>query len=319
MSDEDYLELQDDDDILNDLFLPEDDKGSGDELDSQAVKDLKTELDEMKRQNNGLLQTVKSDRRKRQDMSSKFDGLKETVDTILTRREQGEQALLAERSDQDVIDVEITDDGDAFIPKSKLDDLVNPMQDRIDELEDRLQLVNQSNNAARETEQLIQEMVAKDERYSSTYGKYRNARKWVNDKVVDYQKDHGIQGEVPSGQVMSKIVDDAMVNEFSQLFPGMDLGLVTTAEDSEWHFEQMLSRTTDDLAPKATPNDNRFRQVLNKPSGLGKSTNAKAGELSLSERVGNLSTMDIMDLDDNAIEALSKYIAREEQKEGVTF
>ncbi|RLD02966.1 MAG: hypothetical protein DRI65_13860, partial [Chloroflexota bacterium] len=264
---DEYLEIQEDDDILKDLFLPEDEKGAGDELDSQAVKDLKAELDEMKRQNNGLLQTVKSDRRKRQDMSSKFDGLKETVDTILTRREEGEQALADASSVQDVIDVEITDNGDAFIPKSKLDDLVSPMQSRIDELEERLQLANQSNVAARETEQLIQEMVAKDERYGPTYGKYRNARKWVNDRVVDFQRDHGIQGEIPSGQVMSNIVDDAMSNEFSQLFPGMDLGLVTTAEDSEWHFKQMLAQTTESLAPKATPNDNRFRQVLNKPSG----------------------------------------------------
>jgi len=315
---DDYLDIQEDDDILDDLFLPEDEKGKGDELDSEAVKNLKTELDEMKRQNNGLLQTVKSDRRKRQDMSSKFDGLKETVDTILTRREQAEEDLGKTRSVEDVIDVEITDSGDAFIPKSKLDDLVNPMQDRIDELEEKLQLASQSQDAARESEQLIQQLVAKDERYAPVYGKYRNARKWVNDKVVDFQRDHNIQGEIPSGKVMSHIVDEAMSNEFEQLFPGMDLGLVTTAEDSEWHFEQMLSKTTDLLTPKATPDD-RFRQVINKPSGLGKSTNAKAGELSLSDRVGRMSSTDIMDLTDDQIEALSKYIQTEEQKEGVNF
>jgi hypothetical protein len=92
---------------------------------------------------------------------------------------------------------------------------------------------------------------------------------------------------------------------------------VTTAEDSQHHFRQMLSHTADKLAPSEP--DSRLTQVLNKPSGLGKSANAKAGEIPLSEKVSQLSATDIMNLTDAQIEALQKSLANEEQTDGIKF
>lgn len=317
MGDEWNVEDSDDEDIMNDLFLPEDEQDD-DGFDPKELKEMKDALAEKDKQINGLLSTVKTDRRKRQDMKSQFESMKETVNTILTRREQAEDSLSNVRSDEDIIDVEITDDGDAFIPKNKLDDIVSPMQERINELEDRLQLTTQQTEAARKADELIRQMVGEDERFTPAYNKYQSARKWVNDKVVDFQQDNNIPGEISSGDVLSHVVDESMTNEFNQLFPGLDLGTVTTAEDSTWHFKQMLTKTAEATVPKASP-DARFRTVMNKPSGLGKSTNAKAGETSLSDRVGSLSTVDIMGLSDEQVEALSKAIQSEEHKEGVTF
>jgi hypothetical protein len=57
--------------------------------------------------------------------------------------------------------------------------------------------------------------------------------------------------------------------------------------------------------------DSRFQKVLNKPSTLGNQANAKAGQLSVLEKVGNLKTEDIMNLTDAQIEALMELSSKE--------
>jgi hypothetical protein len=57
--------------------------------------------------------------------------------------------------------------------------------------------------------------------------------------------------------------------------------------------------------------DSRFQKVLDKPSTLGNQANAKAGQLSALEKVGNLKTEDIMNLSDAQIEALMELSSKE--------
>jgi hypothetical protein len=57
--------------------------------------------------------------------------------------------------------------------------------------------------------------------------------------------------------------------------------------------------------------DSRFQKVMNKPSTLGNQANAKAGQLSVLEKVGNLKTQDIMELSDAQIDALLKLASTE--------
>ena len=251
-------------------------------------------------------------------MKGQLDTVTETVNSILSQREKNDEALVKTSSADDKIVVDITEDGDAFIPKERLNDMVAPFQDRINLLEQQLKRTTEQSASNRESDQLIQSLVGEDDRYAPAYNKYQAARKWVNDKVIDFQQENNIQGQLTSGQALTHVFNDASENEFQKAFPGLDLASVTTAEDSTWHFKRMLKSTADALTPNHEP-DQRFRQVMQKPSGLGKSANAKAGEISLTERVGKLSTTDIMDLTDSQIEALTKYMEQDEQKGGINF
>jgi hypothetical protein len=313
----DIVDESEDDDILADLFLEETEDGDGDGFDNDEMKSLKDQLSEKEKQINGLLQTVKSDRRKRQEMKGQLDSVTTTINSILTERQQMKESL-NKSSDDDRIQIDVTEDGEAFLPKSKLDDIVAPFQSRIDELEQKLQLANQQQDADKESNQLIQSIIGEDERYGAVYPKYQRARKWVNDRVIEFQKDNNIQGQLTSGQALTHVFDEKMTSEFEKSFPGLNLAAVTTAEDSTWHFKDMLSKSAESLFSKHEP-DARFRQVMNKPSGLGKSANAKGGELSLTDRVSQLGSMDIMDLNDDQIAALTKYMQNDEQKDGIKF
>jgi hypothetical protein len=317
---DDFVDNSEDDDILDDLFLPDDDADSSNSgFDPKEIQKIKEQLAEKDRQITGLLNTVKTDRKKKQEYKGQLDAVTETVNQILSQREQAEKLLARTSSDvDDRIEVDITEDGDAFIPKSKLNDAVAPLQQQIEMLEERLKIATTQQEAARNSEKLIQSLVGEDERYNTVYNKYQSARKWVNDKVIDFQQENNIKRQLNSGEALTHVFDERAEQEFNKLFPGFDLASVTTAEDSTWHFKQMLKRGAESIDSLRVPDD-RFRRVVNKPSTLGKSTNAKAGELSLSERVSGLSTQDIMSLSDAQIEALSKFMRDDEQKGGVQF
>jgi DNA repair exonuclease SbcCD ATPase subunit len=319
MPKEDIVDQSENADILEDLLLPDDSVDNDDTaFDPKEMTALKDQLSEKDKQINGLLNTVKTDRRKRQEYKGQLDALTGTVNGILTQKEQADKILAEASSKDDRIVVDVTDDGDAFIPREKLDATVAPLQQQVDDLEAQLNETKKQQASARDSEQLIHSLVGEDERYGSVYNKYQSARKWVNDKVVDFQQDNNIRGQLSSGQALTHVFNDEMINEFKSLYPEMDLASVTTAEDSTWHFKQMLQTTADKFDTVHTP-DERFRRVVNKPSTLGKSSNAKAGEIPLTERVSKMSATDIMKLTDAQVEALQNYMSDDEQKGGIDF
>ncbi len=132
---------------------------------------------------------------------------------------------------------------------------------------------------------------------------------------------NNIQGTLSSGQALDHVFTDDLTKEFESEFENIDLVDVVTAEDSQHHFRKMLSNVANPTTPDNNDDkpDSRFQQVLQKPSGLGKSANAKSGELPLSERAGNMSATDILNLSDDQITALEKALLREEETDGVKF
>jgi hypothetical protein len=312
------IEASEDDDILDELFIDgttDDNDDSGNVLDPEELKSLKGALAEKDKQINGLLQTVKADRRKRQEMKGQLDQVTTTINSVLAQREELDKQLeegsrSGTKSDINGIPVEFNDDGDAFVPTEKLEALTQPYEQKIQDLEEALLLTNNTARAEAEAQRAIQQMVGEDERYAPVYSKYQNARKWVNDRVIEFQTDNNINGEFTSGQAMTHVFGDGnLAQEFTERYPEFDLAQVATAEDSEWHFRTMLKTTAGKAGDLKEP-DERFRKVIRKPSGLGKSSNAKAGELSLAERVASLSATDI---------ALQKYMKEDEQSDGIKF
>ncbi len=320
------VDQSEDDDILKDLFLEttEDNDDDSNALDPEELKTLKGALAEKDKQINGLLQTVKSDRRKRQEMKGQLDQVTTTINSILAQRQEMQDSPEltpgSGKAEINGIPVEFNDDGDAFIPTEKLEALTGKYEDKIQELEEALLLSNQAQQQEVQAQKAVQQMVGEDERYAPVYSKYQNARKWVNDRVVDFQVDNNINGAFTSGQALTHVFDDnaQLQKEFEERFPEFDLAQVATAEDSPYHFRTMLKNTANKVSSLKQPDD-RFRQVMSKPSGLGKSANARGGELSLAEKVGSLSATDIMNLSDAQLEALQKFMADDEQRDGIKF
>jgi len=295
------------------------------EKDEPSVKDLLTQIEDMKRERQGLMSAAKSERHKRQDIQQNLDSLTSTVNGLLQQRQAAKKV---DDITENILPVEFTEDGDeAFIKSEKVESLLQPLQEKIQQLEAALVNTTGAAEGNRKAQESIEAIVGEDERYSKVYNKFKSARQWINSQVIDFQKDNNIKGILNSGQVLDHIVDKNMEDEFKKKYPELDIIDVITAGDSQRHFRGMLSKTAavlDELNgnvnnPVNKKDSSNFKKIINKPSGLGSATNAKGGELSISEKVGNLDALDIMDLSDKQVKQLEKALLAEEVAGGVDF
>jgi hypothetical protein len=316
--DDDGNEIENDD-LLADLL---DDEIKADEKLAEPNADelsaLKTQVEELSKEKQGLLSATKDERKKRQASTDRLNQLEGAVGAILSQRQQQgmESLTVKEAADAKTKGIPVTydDDGNGWIDPKIMSDMLTPYQEKILELEQRLQTTNDVNSATGQAEKIRQGIIGEDERYGLASGKYRAARKWVEDAVFDFSRANNVTRQINSGEALDYVFDAQLRKEFTNEFEGLDLVDIVTAEDSQDHFRRMLSNVADTTTPKdedlitgpKDKMDSRFQKVLNKPSSLGNQANAKAGQLTILEKVGNLKTEDIMDLSDGQIEALMK-------------
>jgi hypothetical protein len=305
------------DDLLDDLLTDTDDDDDAGE--SDEAKALKEELAALKKENHGLLTTVKKERSKRQNSDGRLEQLTATVNGIIEQNKSGAADPIPTAGADDGLRVLYNDDGEPYLPTESLNTLLTQQQQEIDQLKEALQITASQNTAQLEAEKAKMAIVGKNEAFAAPYAKYQTARKWVENVVDQWQTETGNQGrQVLSGYALDNIFDASLQEEIKTQFPEMNLADVVTAEDSFWHFEQMLEHSLPtEETPELKQPDSRFKQVLNKPSTLGKTANAKA-EPTIMERAGNLSATDIGNLSDAQVAALEKAMLQEEN-EGINF
>jgi hypothetical protein len=192
---------------LDDILLEDPSaKGDNDPLTSEKVKELEAQIDELAKEKQGFLTGIKDERRKRQELKGRLDQVTATIDDILVQKQAtAEPTPAADPNAIDGITVEFTDDGDAYIPNSKLDAITSKYEEKIAELEEMLQQTNVNVEAEQAAQQIINSIVGEDERYNTAYSKYQTARNWVNQRVIDYQRTNNIQGQLTSGQALKRI------------------------------------------------------------------------------------------------------------------
>jgi hypothetical protein len=293
---------------------------------SEDFKALQAQVEELERERAGLLKAKQAETRKRQESIERLSQLEGAVSGILSQRQQQGMESVTENQAADArkmgIPVNYDDDGNGWIDRSGLTNVlseyVTPYEKRINELETMLQQTSAANVAQTQAEKIKASIIGEDERYGAASGRYRAARKWVEDVVQDYATANGINTTINSGEALSTILDSSYRAEFAKQFPGLDIIDITIAEDSEDLFRRALGNIASTLDTKEEENllapkgmDSRFQKVMNKPSTLGNQANAKAGQLSVLEKVGNLKTQDIMELSDAQIDALLKLASTE--------
>lgn len=308
-------------DPIDELFDEEDEDKEGDdnfEEEDEDLKALKDELNEMKKQNQGLLNEVKSQRRKRQDTEERLGTLTDTVNKILETRQtpSGDKTEGGGASTKTTL--EYDDDGNPIFDPSLIEknQTIQSLNEKISNLEQLLQAAVTTQQSESEANKVVQSIVGSDERFGAAYPKYQNARRWVEEKVIEYQKDNNIGGMMTSGQALDYVFDQNLEKEFQESFPGMDLERIVTAEDSQRHLRSTLNFIADAMSSNERNDDtergSRFQKVLKKPSGLGASANAKGADLSINERLKSLTSEDVLNLSDAQVAQIERALAREE-------
>jgi hypothetical protein len=319
MSKEDLLSELMDDETQNETSLLSDN--------AEDVEALKTQVESLEKEKQGLLAATKAERTKRQATAGRLEQLEGAVSGILSQRQQKgteslsvHEAAVAQKKGLPVV---YDDDGNGWVDQDAVNNLVSPYEQKITDLETKLQQVNTASQAQDAADKVREGIIGEDERYGFAAGKYRAARKWVEDAVFDFAKENGVKRALTSGEALDYVLDKELRDEFTELHKGIDIVDIVTAEDSQDHFRRMLSNVADVAFPKEeTPEprmDSRFQKVLRKPSNLGGNANAKAGQLSVMDKVENLSAADISSMTDKDIDTILQAMSREEKEDGIRF
>jgi len=314
-----------DNDLLADLL--DDEIAAGEAKPEAAVNmdeynALKAQVEELETAKMGLLKAKQAQTTKRQGAEDRLNQMEGAVNALLSQRQQQGIESVTETQAADAkskgIPVNYDDDGNGWIDPNYIAQLTSPYVQKINDLEARLQQSNATSNAQVEADRVMQGIIGEDERYGSASGKYRAARKWVEDQVFEFSKANGITASLNSGQALDHVFsNEYSQQEFKNLFGDLDLIDVVTAEDSQMNFRRTLGNIADAMTPKEDPTlpkaqmDSRFQKVLDKPSNLGGQANAKAGQLSVLDRLNNISPSELEEYTDDQIDTLLKLVSQE--------
>jgi hypothetical protein len=319
-------DIMEDSDLLADLLDDEIAAEEGTpkpEANEEELNALKAKVDELEIAKTGLLKAKQAQTLKRQGAEDRLSQVEGAINAMLSQRQQqGTESVTeaqAAGARSQGIPVTYDDDGNGWIDPSYITQLTTPYEQRINDLEAKLQRTDAASNANTQAAKIMDGIIGEDERYGSASGRYRAARKWVEDTVFDFTKQNGITDPLSSGQALDNVFQDKWVqDEFAKEFEGIDLVDVVTAEDSQMNFRRALNNIASamepedkDLTQPKDKMDSRFQKVLNKPSTLGGQANAKAGQLSVLDKLNNVSTADLMEYSDDEIEMLLKLASRE--------
>ena len=305
------------DDVLADLGGDDDDDKTG-LLTPDDLAALKAQLEEKEKKITGLLKEAQSQRKKRQETESKLDDLTKTVTGILAHRQTVPVVQTPAQKVDKVLKGDYDADGNPVVDVDQVKalhaDELKSLNNKIASLEALLQAQVSNHQAESEGQKTINAIVGSDERFGPAFNKYQNARKWVEDKVIEYQRENNIGGIITSGQALDEIFDDTLEADFAAKFPNMNLEKIVTAEDSKRHFRNALSSIAETMAPQGNDDtgSKRISTLLKKPSGLGKSTNAKGSEMNIIERLKSISTQDLLEMTDDQAKAIERALAKTE-------
>jgi hypothetical protein len=317
--------VQEDSDLLADLLDEEMAVEEGTPKPEASIEELnalKTKVEELELAKTGLLKAKQAQTTKRQASEDRLSQVEGAINAMLSQRQQqGTESVTeaqAAGARSQGIPVTYDDDGNGWIDPSYITQLTTPYEQRINDLETRLQQSNAASTADIQAAKIMDGIIGEDERYGSASGRYRAARKWVEDTVFDYTKTNGIKDPLSSGQALDNVFQDQWTqDEFAKQFEGIDLIDVVTAEDSQMNFRRTLDNIAsamvvddDSLTQPKDKMDSRFQKVLNKPSTLGGQANAKAGQLTILDKVNNISTEELMSYTDDQIETLLKLVGK---------
>jgi len=318
-------DITEDNDLLADLLDEEKALEEGTpkvEVNLEEVNALKAKVEELETAKTGLLKAKQAQTLKRQGAEDRLNQVEGAINAMLSQRQQqGKESVTetqAAGARSQGIPVTYDDDGNGWIDPSYITQLTTPYEQRINELEARLQQTDAASNANTQASKIMDGIIGEDERYGDASGKYRAARKWVEDTVYDFTKSNGIDQPLSSGQALDNVFQEQWVqDEFTKKFGEIDLVDVVTAEDSQMNFRRALNNiagameTKDDETQPKDKMDSRFQKVLDKPSTLGGQANAKAGQLTVLDKVNNLSSEDLLEFSDEQIDTLLKLASQE--------
>lgn len=195
------------------------------------------------------------------------------------------------------IKVTFNEEGDAFVDTSDLEAQIGGAiaqreANMVRYMNEKDQLAATQAGAAQH-QQRVSEIVSSNDQYAAADKIRTEALTLLNEHVMDFQRDNGLTGTVNTAQALKILEHTGGATEFAQKYPDLSLLNVLDSLNSPYQLEIALQEISNTLPdPEAST-----------PTGIARMNTAS----------------EIMEMDDDTIDAMLRQLADEEAKDGIDW
>jgi hypothetical protein len=306
-----------------------------------SVSDILDQMKQLQKQNKGLIKDIQAERSKRQNAQGQFNQLSATVNDVLQRQTATQtQTTDTQANKPKGIPVSYDDEGNPYVDPNDIQHLVGAVDQQVRGVNDKVDAMAELQAQEAAQKAALDGILNQKDGYRSAYDKVNKAYQWVNNKVMELQKQHGTQGIVPTNQVLELAKSGHIdLEEYNKTFSDLPFDQVVRSHDTSFEMERVLDNVLSVLGQDSTPADEKnkdaqnqdgkttedpehqahsdvFKKVLKKPASLGNVANNQDSQPDAFERLASISAEDFVDsLTDADVDKLERAMEREELRQ----
>jgi len=273
-------------------------------------------LEDLEKSNKGLLGAVKGERTQRQQLQGRLEQISETLNDIISRRKEAEEA----EEKPSGIKVEVDEEGQAFVPQeailTPLEQKLSALEEKIDKLATEATKKTEEDSREKEAQKVFDRIVAEDEAFADASRKLEGMAGWINERLFPLLEEQGVKGTT-ADQILDVLDDAKIETEFQKAYPGVDMERIVRAYSSKHGYRAALTHLSTTKGPdedsegeKAT----KLRELANKPSGLGGVRNQKVSTGLTLEQIAKIDADDFDLMTDDEADKILRFLEKEEQR-----
>lgn len=278
-----------------------------------SVETLQSQIEELRKESDGRLSALRSERQERQELKGKVDAVIGMVEQAKTVKQKPEKPT--------TIPVSENEDGDLFVDPALV---TADLREKIERLEASLQVSQgaQTQQTARQGE--VNAVVSEDPAYKPAYESLSNAYVFIDKQLGEHVLKQGIDPKSLSG--IDEALDllegsESFKKEFAKRYPGIALDLVVEAF-TPTPAGQVNKRKLTQALKKLKPSEQEekglgktLKFLTKKPSNLSSVRNQRGSAESSLDNIAGMDMDDFLSMSDQQVGELER-ILRDEELQG---
>jgi hypothetical protein len=299
----------------------------------EDVDALKEQITKLEREAKGRLSDVVKSRQERSALKAELNELKTAVSSLLEKRnnasgedEEPKKSPLEETKRP----LEFGEDDTAYVDLSEVKEAIAAETAKTNKELDELKRERELQKIKETYEQNVQKIISEDkEILEPAYKQLTDIFNEFNDKIIEIQQrtgETGKDGTLELEQALELFSGSPEEEEFQKQHPGIDPTRIVRAFNSKVDFRiglrhiadvKEIGKIIDDASKEESviPDlDDKIKAAKNKPGSLVGNENQSGAASGLIERIGQLSSQDLLNMSDAEAAKIEAMLLREELK-----
>jgi hypothetical protein len=280
--------------------------------DPEPEEDLSAKVEALTKEKTGLYREMIAEREQRQALKSQMDNITQALAEIRESRKSGAKD---QGDDEPVkqkvsgIPVKFDDDGNPYVDPSDLKGLQPEELKTVKAEVAQMKNAGQRQEVARQNQEIISQVMAKDERYAEAIQGLNTAYQYLDAKTAEVMAKHGLTLKTTNIEHVMGLLEKEIGEEFDAHFPGLSIDDVIEAmipgQNGLYNgrkLQKALKSIAATTVTKKTGNGqekfNNLKLMASKPSNLSTTRNQKGATGRTLSDIADMGVDDIMNMSD---------------------